>query len=167
MIRVVNASGPLWADNLNWQAGCANARTFLRDFVKGWRTQVCQVVVAHSAHIATTVTDYITQNRGRLEFHFLPSYAPYLNPKVFVWSCMQDKRSSQEAAQETRIHAPTGGGGFGRCPSEYEYRGIIFQGSHWSLYYNRGSMCAFCTKEALISLLSLNSYASVSRLKSM
>ncbi|MBI1950283.1 MAG: transposase, partial [Acidobacteria bacterium] len=38
------------------------------------------------AHIARLVADYVQQLRGRIELHFLPGYAPDLNPDEFVWN---------------------------------------------------------------------------------
>jgi len=32
------------------------------------------------------VQDYVASTNGRLELHFLPGYAPELNPDEFVWN---------------------------------------------------------------------------------
>jgi len=37
-------------------------------------------------HIAKVVAQYVQQLAGRLELHFLPGYAPELNPDEFVWN---------------------------------------------------------------------------------
>jgi len=43
------------------------------------------VVDGHSSHHAKVVKNYVRQTRGMLELHFLPPYAPDLNPDEFVW----------------------------------------------------------------------------------
>jgi len=43
------------------------------------------VVDGHPAHRAKKVRDYVQRLKGRLELHFLPPYAPDLNPDEFVW----------------------------------------------------------------------------------
>ena len=41
------------------------------------------------AHKAKIVQDYVASTDGRLEFHFLPGYAPELNPDEMVWNHMK------------------------------------------------------------------------------
>jgi transposase len=53
--------------------------------MRGRREKVFLVVDSHPAHIAKTVAAYVQSMTGRLELHFLPPYAPDLNPDEFVW----------------------------------------------------------------------------------
>ena len=62
---------------------------FLRNFLKGRRSKVFLVVDGHPAHRAKRVAAYIQSLKGRLELHFLPPYAPDLNPDEFVWSYLK------------------------------------------------------------------------------
>jgi transposase len=41
------------------------------------------------AHKAKIVEDYVASTEGKLEFHFLPGYAPELNPDEMVWNYMK------------------------------------------------------------------------------
>ena len=41
------------------------------------------------AHKAKIVKDYVASTVGKLEFHFLPGYAPELNPDEMVWNYMK------------------------------------------------------------------------------
>ncbi len=41
------------------------------------------------AHKAKIVKDYVASTDGKLEFHFLPGYAPELNPDEMVWNYMK------------------------------------------------------------------------------
>ncbi len=43
------------------------------------------MVDGHPSHHAKVVQRYVEQTRGELELHFLPPYAPDLNPDEFVW----------------------------------------------------------------------------------
>ena len=58
---------------------------FLRDLMKGRREKVFLVVDGHPAHKANAVKEFIKELAGRLELHFLPPYAPDLDPDEFVW----------------------------------------------------------------------------------
>ena len=43
------------------------------------------VVDGHPSHRAKLVGKYVQSTQGALELHFLPGYAPDLNPDEFVW----------------------------------------------------------------------------------
>jgi transposase len=58
---------------------------FLKDFRRGGRGKVFLVVDGHPSHRAKVVAKYVAACRGSLELHFLPPYAPDLNPDEFVW----------------------------------------------------------------------------------
>src|SRR6516225_8542213 len=44
------------------------------------------VLDGHPAHRAKIVADYVQSLKGPPELHFLPGYAPDLNPDEFVWN---------------------------------------------------------------------------------
>jgi transposase len=54
------------------------------------------VVDGHPAHRAKIVQRYVQSLRGRLELHFLPPYAPDLNPDEFVWHQMKNNGVSKK-----------------------------------------------------------------------
>jgi transposase len=85
-ISAVNAKGAFWYDVYSGKLNAARFIEFLRDFVKGRRKPVFLVVDGHPSHAAKKVKTYIQSLAGRLELHFLPPYAPDLNPDEFVWS---------------------------------------------------------------------------------
>ena len=89
VISAVNASGAFWAATYTGKPDAESFVIFLRDFMKGRGTKVMLVVDGHPAHKANIVKDYIAQMTGRLELHFLPPYAPDLNPDEFVWNYMK------------------------------------------------------------------------------
>ena len=65
------------------------------------------------AHKAKIVKDYVASTEGKLEFHFLPGYAPELNPDEMVWNYMKGPDDTEAAckrgivAQSDRRRAAT------------------------------------------------------------
>jgi len=85
-ISAVNAKGAFWYDLYTGKLNAARFLEFLRDFMKGRRKPVFLVVDGHPSHTAKVVRAHVQSLEGRLELHFLPPYAPDLNPDEFVWS---------------------------------------------------------------------------------
>ncbi|MDT4851451.1 IS630 family transposase ISAzo30 [compost metagenome] len=54
--------------------------------MKGRRKPVHLVVDGLPAHKKASVREYVESTGGRLTLHFLPGYAPDLNPDELVWS---------------------------------------------------------------------------------
>ena len=46
--------------------------------------------------ISQSLKEYIAELAGRLELHFLPPYAPDLNPDEFVWNHMKNNGVSKK-----------------------------------------------------------------------
>ena len=89
VISAVNAAGAFWAATYTGKLDAESFVEFLKNFLKGRRTKVYLVVDGHPAHKAKVVKDYVASTQGRLELHFLPPYAPDLNPDEFVWNYMK------------------------------------------------------------------------------
>jgi transposase len=64
--------------------------------MKRRRKPVFLIVDKHPAHRAALVARYVQSRRGRLELHFLPGYAPDLNPDEFVWNQMRHNGTSKK-----------------------------------------------------------------------
>lgn len=96
-ISAVNARGAFWYEVY---AGRFNAtrfkEEFLQSFMRGRTRPVFLVVDGHPAHRAKIIASYITQLKGRLELHFLPGYAPELNPDEFVWNDVKREGTSKK-----------------------------------------------------------------------
>jgi transposase len=95
-ISAVNASGAFWAATYTGKLDAHTFVLFLRNFMKGRRTKILLVVDGHPAHRANAVKNYILETQGRLELHFLPPYAPDLNPDEFVWNYMKSTGVSKK-----------------------------------------------------------------------
>jgi transposase len=85
-ISAVNAKGGFWYNVYSGKLNAGRFVEFLQDFMKGRRERVILVVDGHPSHKAKKVAAYVKSLRGKLELHFLPPYAPDLNPDEFVWS---------------------------------------------------------------------------------
>jgi transposase len=84
-ISAVNAKGAFWCSVYTGMLNAERFVDFLQAFLKTRRGKVYLVVDGHPSHRAKKVQKFVQSTRGRLELHFLPPYAPDLNPDEFVW----------------------------------------------------------------------------------
>ena len=84
-VSAVNAKGGFWSQVYSGTLNAGRFVEFLKDFRRGGRGKVFLVVDGHPSHRAKAVAAYVAACRGGLELHFLPPYAPDLNPDEFVW----------------------------------------------------------------------------------
>jgi transposase len=84
-ISAVNAKGAFWCSVYTGMLNAERFVEFLQAFLKTRRGKVYLVVDGHPSHRAKKVQAFVQATRGRLELHFLPPYAPDLNPDEFVW----------------------------------------------------------------------------------
>jgi transposase len=96
VISAVTASGAFWAATYTGKLNAESFVVFLKNFMTGRRSKVLLVVDGHPAHKAHLVKAYIAALAGRLELHFLPPYAPDLNPDEFVWNHMKNNGVSKK-----------------------------------------------------------------------
>ena len=84
-ISAVNAKGAFWSKVYTGMLNATRFVEFLKDFRRGGRGRVFLVVDGHPSHHAKIVKKYVEETNGMLELHFIPPYAPDLNPDEFVW----------------------------------------------------------------------------------
>ena len=84
-ISAISAKGGFWSKVYTGMFNAGRFVEFLKDFRKGGRGRVFLVVDGHPSHHAKLVKTYVEATRGMLELHFIPPYAPDLNPDEFVW----------------------------------------------------------------------------------
>ena len=84
-ISAVSAKGGFWSQGYTGMFNAERLVAFLKDFRRGGRGNVLLVVDGHPSHRAKVVAAYGAACGGALELHFLPPYAPELNPDEFVW----------------------------------------------------------------------------------
>lgn len=85
-ISTVNARGAFWYEIYTERLNASRFVELLRHFMRGRKSPVFLILDGHPAHIAKVVAHYVQRLAGRLELHFLPGYAPELNPDEFVWN---------------------------------------------------------------------------------
>lgn len=82
----VNARGGFWFKTYH---GALNAERFvalLKQMMRHRKKPVHLIIDGLPAHKKALVRDYVKSTCGRLALHFLPGYAPDLNPDELVWS---------------------------------------------------------------------------------
>lgn len=82
----VNARGAFW---FQVYQGALNAELFielLKRMMRRRKKPLHLIIDGLPAHKKASVRDYVKSTWGRLTLHFLPGYAPDLNPDELVWS---------------------------------------------------------------------------------
>jgi transposase len=95
-ISAVNAKGAFWYKVYGGMLTAALFILMLKDLSKGRQRPLLLVIDGLPAHKAKSVAKYVQSTKGRLELHFLPPYAPDLNPDEFVWSHLKQNGTSKK-----------------------------------------------------------------------
>ena len=85
----VNARGAFWYCTYEGGLNAELFVTLLRKMMRHRSKPVHLVVDGLPAHKTALVKDYVASTKGMLTLHFLPGYAPELNPDELVWSHMK------------------------------------------------------------------------------
>jgi transposase len=96
----VNATGAFWFCTYE---GALNAELFvelLKQMMKYRRKPVRLVLDSLPAHKTALVKKYVASTEGRLTLHFLPGYAPDLNPDELVWSHVKRTGTARRPLQK-------------------------------------------------------------------
>src|SRR5271157_619393 len=95
-ISAVNAKGAFWYNVYSGMLTAAIFVVMLTDLMKGRKKPVMLVIDGLPVHKAKSVAKYVQSTHGRLELHFLPPYAPELNPDEFAWSHLKQNGTSKK-----------------------------------------------------------------------
>ena len=95
-ISAVNAKGAFWYKVYSGMLTAVLFIVMLKDLMKGRKKPVMLVVDGLPVHKAKLVAKYVQSTKGRLELHFLPPYAPDLNPDEFAWSHLKQNGTSKK-----------------------------------------------------------------------
>lgn len=96
----VNANGAFWFCTYE---GALNAELFialLQKLMKYRKKPVHLVLDSLPAHKKANVRDYAAATNGKLTLHFLPGYAPDLNPDELVWSHVKRTGTARRPLQQ-------------------------------------------------------------------
>ena len=94
-VSAVTENGRFWFDVYS---GSMNADRFVAVVKKmlRWRRRPLFLVVdGHPAHRSKKLKQLVADSEGMLEIHFLPGYAPDLNPDEFVWNYLKSTGPSR------------------------------------------------------------------------
>ena len=94
-ISAINANGAFWYNVYTGRLNAGSFMVFLKEFLRSRKRPVFLVVDGHPAHRAKMVSAFVQSRKGKLELHFLPGYAPDLNPDEFVWNHLRQKGTSK------------------------------------------------------------------------
>ena len=94
-ISAVNARGEFWYETYTERLNATRFIELVSHFMHRRKQPVFLVLDRHPAHIAKSVAAYVQSLKGRLELHFLPGYAPELNPDEFVWNHLRQQGVSK------------------------------------------------------------------------
>lgn len=95
-ISAVNERGEFWWESYSGRFNATMFLEILGRFMKHRKSPIMLIVDGHPSHKAKSVAKYIQSLRGRLEMHFLPGYAPELNPDEFVWNHLKKEGVSKK-----------------------------------------------------------------------
>lgn len=95
-ISAVNTRGAFWYEIYTERLNASRFLELLKHFMRGRKGPVLLVLDGHPAHIAKAVAQYVQSLKGRLELHFMPGYAPALNPDEFVWNHLKGQGVSKK-----------------------------------------------------------------------
>jgi len=102
-ISAASAVGPRGEFWFCTYVGGLNGELFvelLRQLMHRRRKPVCMILDSLPAHKTRVVRDYVESTEGRLSLHFLPGYAPELNPDELVWSHVKRTSTARRPLQQ-------------------------------------------------------------------
>jgi transposase len=82
----VNARGGFWFQTYKGGLSGELFVALLKQMMRHRKKPVHLIIDGLPAHKKALVRDYVKSTRGRLTLHFLPGYAPDLNPDELVWN---------------------------------------------------------------------------------
>ena len=102
-ISAASAVGPRGEFWFCTYKGALNGELFidlLRRLMHRRKKPVRLILDSLPAHKRTIVRDYVASSEGRLSLHFLPGYAPELNPDELVWSHVKRTGTARRPLQK-------------------------------------------------------------------
>ena len=82
----VNARGAFWFVTYHGALNAPRFIDFLKQLMKHRRRPLTLILDGLPAHKGPLVRSYVESLQGKLQLHYLPGYAPELNPDELVWN---------------------------------------------------------------------------------
>ncbi len=89
VISAISPRGRLWFRCFNGNLSAVGFIAFLKALLHDFHKPIELIIDRHPAHVAASVRRFVHENRRRLRLHFLPGYAPDLNPDEHVWGYLK------------------------------------------------------------------------------
>ena len=86
VISAVSPRGRLWFRCFGGMLNAGLFIEFLRALLADMRGEIDLLLDRHPAHVAAATRRFVQDHQRRLRLHFLPPYAPDLNPDEHVWT---------------------------------------------------------------------------------
>jgi transposase len=86
VISAISPRGRMWFRCYGGTLNAERFEAFLVDLLASVKGPIVLVLDRHPAHRAGRIQRFLRRHRGRISIHFLPAYAPDLNPDEHVWS---------------------------------------------------------------------------------
>jgi len=131
----VSAKGAFWFATYKGGLNGGLFVTLLRRLLRRRRKPLHRVLDNLPAHKTRAVNDYVASHKGKLHLHFLPGYAPELNPDELAWSHAKRTGNAHRPLRagehlEDRILVATGRHGGAARPDSF-----VLQASKCCLYF--------------------------------
>lgn len=85
----VNARGAFWFVTYQGALNALRFVDFLKQLMKHRKQPLILILDSLPAHKGPVVRSYVDSLQGKLQLHYLPGYAPELNPDELVWNHMK------------------------------------------------------------------------------
>lgn len=89
VISAISPRGRLWFRCYKGTLTAIRFEEYLVDLLADTKNKIVLVMDRHPAHRAARVRRFLLANRKRISVHYLPGYAPELNPDEHVWSMLK------------------------------------------------------------------------------
>lgn len=89
VISAISPRGRLWFRCFKGTLTAPRFIEFLIDLLGDTSRPLVIVMDRHPAHVAAAVKRFLLVNKKRISAHYLPGYAPELNPDEHVWSALK------------------------------------------------------------------------------
>jgi len=90
VISFISPRGRLWFRCFDGELNAALFIEFLKALLHDVRGFIFLVIDKHPAHVAAATRRFLAEHKDRLAVHFLPSYAPDMNPDEHVWGYLKN-----------------------------------------------------------------------------
>jgi transposase len=86
VISTISPRGRLWFRCFGGTLKAWRFVEFLQDLIRDVKDKIVLVLDRHPAHVAALTKRWLLEHKHRIEVHYLPGYAPELNPDEHVWA---------------------------------------------------------------------------------